>query len=69
MGCQQEVFRLWYMQTVIADTGKEKMKKTYIIEGTFSASIEAESAEQAETYFDAIDIDDYRITSVEEEEE
>lgn len=45
------------------------MKKTYIIEGTFSASIEAESAEQAETYFDAIDIDDYRITSVEEEED
>lgn len=44
-------------------------KKLYIIEGTFSASIEAESAEQAETYFDVIDIDDYQILSVEAEED
>lgn len=57
------------MDAVARTVSGEKMKKTYIIEGTFSASIEAESAEQAETYFDAIDIDDYRITSVEEEEE
>ena len=27
MGCQQEVFRPWYMQTIIADTGRRKMKR------------------------------------------
>ena len=57
------------MDAVARTVSGEKMKKTYIIEGTFSASIEAESADEAETYFDASDIDDYRITSVEEEEE
>lgn len=45
------------------------MNKLYFIEGTFSGSIEAESEEEAKTYFDTLDIDDYRIMSVEAEEE
>ena len=44
-------------------------KKLYIIEGTFSAVVEGTSEEDAKASFDPIDIDDYRILSVEEEEE
>ena len=44
-------------------------KKIYIIDGTFSASVEAESEEDAKASFDSIDIDDYQILSVEEEED
>lgn len=44
-------------------------KKPYIIEGTFSAVVYGESEEDAKASFDPLDIDDYRILSVEEEEE
>ena len=44
-------------------------KEPYIVEGTFSAVVYAESEEDAKASFDPIDIDDYRILSVEEEEE
>ena len=44
-------------------------KKSYIIEGTFSAVVYGTSEEDAKVSFDPIDIDDYRILSVEEEEE
>lgn len=44
-------------------------KKIYIIDGTFSATVEAESEEDAKASFDPLDIDDYRILSVEEEDE
>jgi len=44
-------------------------KKMYIIDGTFSAAVEAESEDDAKASFDPIDIDDYRILSVEEEED
>ena len=44
-------------------------KKIYIIDGTFSAAVEVKSEEDAKASFDPIDIDDYRILSVEEEEE
>lgn len=44
-------------------------KKLYIVEWTFSAAVEAESEEDAKASFDPLDIDNYRILSVEEEEE
>ena len=44
-------------------------KKIYIIDGTFSAAVEAESEEDAKASFGHIDIDDYQILSVEEEED
>ena len=44
-------------------------KKLYIIEGTFSAVVEGTSDGDAKASFDPLDIDDYRILSVEEEEE
>lgn len=44
-------------------------KNIYIIDGTFSAAVEAESEEDAKASFDPIDIDDYRILSVEAEED
>ena len=44
-------------------------KKLYIVEGTFSAVVECTSEEDAKASFDPIDIDDYRILSVEAEED
>ena len=44
-------------------------KKLYIIEGTFSAVVEGMSEEDAKASFDPLDIDDYRILSVEEEKD
>jgi len=44
-------------------------KKLYIVDGTFSALVEAESEEDAKASFDPLDIDDYRILSVEAEED
>ena len=44
-------------------------KKPYIVDGTFSAVVYAESEEDAKASFDPIDIDDYRILSVEKEED
>lgn len=44
-------------------------KKLYIVEGTFSAVVEGTSEEDAKASFDPLDIDDYRILSVEEEED
>ena len=44
-------------------------KKTYIIGGTFSAVVYGASEEDAKASFDPLDIDDYRILSVEEEED
>ena len=44
-------------------------KKLYIVEGTFSAVVEGMSEEDAKASFDPIDIDDYRILSVEAEED
>jgi len=44
-------------------------KKIYIVDGTFGAAVEAESEEDAKASFDPIDIDDYQILSVEEEED
>jgi len=44
-------------------------KNIYIIDGTFSAVVYGESEEDAKASFDPLDIDDYRILSVEEEEE
>ena len=44
-------------------------KKLYIVDGTFSALVEAESEEDAKASFDPIDIDDYQILSVEAEED
>ena len=43
-------------------------KKPYIIEGTFSAVVYGTSEEDAKASFDPIDIDNYQILSVEEEE-
>lgn len=43
-------------------------KKLYIVDGTFSALVEAESEEDAKASFDPMDIDDYQILSVEAEE-
>ena len=44
-------------------------KKPYIIDGTFSAVVYGESEEEAKASFDPIDIDDYRILSVEADED
>jgi len=44
-------------------------KKPYIIDGTFSAVVYGTSEEDAKASFDPLDIDDYRILSVEEEED
>ena len=44
-------------------------KKPYIIEGTFSAVVYGASEEDAKASFDPIDIDNYQILSVEEEED
>jgi hypothetical protein len=45
------------------------MSRLYIVDGTFSALVEAESEEDAKASFDHIDIDNYQILSVEEEED
>jgi len=44
-------------------------KKPYIIDGTFSAVVYGISEEDAKASFDPLDIDDYRILSVEAEED
>ena len=41
-------------------------KKTYIVDGTFSAVVFAESEDDAKVSFNPVDIDDYRISSIEE---
>lgn len=45
------------------------MSKPYIVDGTFSAVVYADSEEDAKLSFDPIDIDDYQILSVEAEED
>jgi hypothetical protein len=50
-------------------SGGRRMSRLYIVDGTFSALVEAESEEDAKVSFDPMDIDDYRILSVEAEEE
>lgn len=44
-------------------------KKPYIVDGTFSAVVYAESEDDAKVSFDPMDIDDYRILSIEEYED
>lgn len=44
-------------------------KKPYIIDGTFSAVVYGTSEEDAKASFDPLDIDDYRILSVEADED
>lgn len=44
-------------------------KKPYIVDGTFSAVVYAESEDDAKVSFELMDIDDYRILSIEEHED